>query len=160
LSESTVSHEKKTTPTPSEEESTASIDWRRTQGKGPGGALNHWNAFGRIVAPVKCIGRTYNRAARHPSASREGSNAGRREIEQAGNNFSDDECARLDDICGIYYLVPATGERGSHICKVLDITKRAPVLHPRTAQQRARYPRNPAIPSIKSGWWRNRRNGA
>ena len=31
---------------------------------------------------------------------------------------------RLGDICGIYYLVAATCVRGSHICKVLDITKR------------------------------------
>jgi hypothetical protein len=38
--------------------------------------------------------------------------------------FSDDECARLDDICGVYCLMAATCDRGSHICKILDITKR------------------------------------
>jgi hypothetical protein len=40
-------------------------------------------------------------------------------------------------------------ERGSHICKVLDITKHTSALHPRTAQQRE--------VSAKSGWRRSRR---
>ena len=40
------------------------------------------------------------------------------------NSFSDDECARMDDICGVYCLMAATCDRGSHICKILDITKR------------------------------------
>ena len=74
--------------------------------------------------PLECSARTCNRSARHSGAYREGRNASRRDSEQASNSFRDDECTRLDDIYGVYCLMAATCDRGSHICKILDITRR------------------------------------
>src|SRR5262249_7422192 len=34
--------------------------------------------------------------------------------------------AWLDDICGVYYFVAATCKRGSHICKIWDMSNRGP----------------------------------